>query len=515
MELVEAEQLPGASQLSLGIVIVGPRGSPGGQELGIVQQELVLPIGTFDAGLACIGAAVVLQVELPVPERQTLAGAGLEVLEELAGAAQPHARRARMVGQPPTVLQHFAGRAATAVSPAVGREQLRVRLFLLVVAPRANDQPGRQVAVVGMVPALSHVWRDDEMGKDLGAVQPLPPEAVVRQAVVLIPTQLRSHEVLQAGLHDQLGECPGEAERVGQPENGRFGLAEAFAEVVAPQQELPDQGFSTGQVTVGLDPHAAGHFPAILCDTLPDLIEEVGVILGDVAVELGLTLGEVEAGELLHQAQDATEGSGCLASDLADGPQPGHVQVGVADGDDVHAQGRSGRGQALTEGLLGRQDAVVEAIFEGLSQVQLAKCVVQGVQQARSGGVVRIQFLEIAKCYPSCGHKIAGGLVYLCDCRLAHQDRLAPNAKPTVQGQIVGGAIAPAKGQRYLLVIGVDALIGVAVYVGQRLRMDELTRITDGQDECHRRLPVGRHREGGAQDEILAQFAPASARFDH
>ena len=168
-----------------------------------------------------------------------------------------------------------------------------------------------------------------------------------------------------------------------------------------------------------------------------NLLKDVWVILGNVPVQLRLTLGKVKVGELLHQPQDAAKGAGGLAPGLADGPQPGYVQVGVSHGDDVHRQGRPCRRQALIEGPLCNLDAIVEGVSEGLAEVQLAKRVVQRVQQARAGGIVLVQFPEHAQGYAGRGDEIAGGLVNLYDFRLAHQDRFVPDAEPAVQGQDV------------------------------------------------------------------------------
>jgi len=179
-------------------------------------------------------------------------------------------------------------------------------------------------------------------------------------------------------------------------------------------------------------PHTTGYFPAALRHPCPNLLENVRVILGDVEVELRLALGEVKLRELLHQPQDTAEGARCLAPGLAGGPQPGYVYVGVSHGDDVHCHRWPCRRQALIEGLLRYCDAIVEAVPESLTEVQLAKRLIKGVQQARPGGIVLVQFFDHAQCHAGCGCKIAGGLVNLHDFRSAHQDWYVPRTHPTV-----------------------------------------------------------------------------------
>jgi len=57
-----------------------------------------------------------------------------------------------------------------------------------------------------------------EMGQNLGSVQPLPPERIKRQAVVLAPADLDGKEVFQSGFFYQLGQVPGVAKHIRQLE---------------------------------------------------------------------------------------------------------------------------------------------------------------------------------------------------------------------------------------------------------------------------------------------------------
>ena len=135
-------RLPRGATARVHPYIVRRQGRPGGQKLGVVQQELALAIGALDAGLTGVGAAVILQVELAVPHGQPFTGLCLEILEKSPGGAWAHTGRTGMIGQPPTVLQHLRGRAAAAIPPAEEGEQFTVCLFLLIIPPRADDQPG-------------------------------------------------------------------------------------------------------------------------------------------------------------------------------------------------------------------------------------------------------------------------------------------------------------------------------------------------------------------------------------
>jgi hypothetical protein len=93
-----------------------------------------------------------------------------------------------------------------------------------------------------------------------------------------------------------------------------------------------------------------------------DRLEEVRVILPNVVVELRLALGEVVVGELLHQVQHGVEGAAGLAPRLAQRPQPGDVDVGVAGADHLHVERRAGFGDALRSAPRARRHAGVEGV---------------------------------------------------------------------------------------------------------------------------------------------------------
>ncbi len=102
--------------------------------------------------------------------------------------------------------------------------------------------------------------------------------------------------------------------------------------------ELPDQALAARDVGVGLDPHAALGDKLALFDGLQDSLIEFGIVGLDHPVQVRLTLQELEFGILLHQGQLAGKGAHALALRLGQGPQPGHVDVGVAKG--VHGRRR-------------------------------------------------------------------------------------------------------------------------------------------------------------------------------
>ncbi len=109
----------------------------------------------------------------------------------------------------------------------------------------------------------------------------------------------------------------------------------------AAQEKLPGQGLRATQVTVGFHPHTADRLPTAFGYPTFNALEQFRIVLSYKIVELGLALGEVVIRELFHQAQHGVEGASRFAPGLAERPQPGHVNVSVAGGDDGYVQRRA------------------------------------------------------------------------------------------------------------------------------------------------------------------------------
>ena len=87
--------------------------------------------------------------------------------------------------------QHLPGRPATAVAEPEGHQRHRAVAVVGVVAFGVRELAGYQLRVVGV--------DRREVGEDPGAVDPLPPEGVVRHAIGLVPGDLLGEEVLGPG----------------------------------------------------------------------------------------------------------------------------------------------------------------------------------------------------------------------------------------------------------------------------------------------------------------------------
>ena len=116
---------------------------------------------------------------------------------------------------------------------------IALQFLLLEVAPRAERFGRVGHRVVGGKIRTAKFHNGAEMRQDLRAIQALPQEGIVRQAVVLTPADLDGHEIFETRLLNELRQCTGIAKDIGQPQYGTISIpAEMLAEVHAPQQEL-------------------------------------------------------------------------------------------------------------------------------------------------------------------------------------------------------------------------------------------------------------------------------------
>ena len=286
---------------------------------------------------------MILKIELAFPRFQTavVLYALVQLIKEGTRGLLPHLRQAaNALFHALGGLEHLTRRAAAAVAVAVGDQNIVVDLFILIALPRAHDGIGMQIAVVSRKEALLGILTDaerrDEMREHLGAVDALPEEGVIRDAVDLVPRELGGHEIVHAGLFHDLRQCAGIAEHIRQPQDFII-LAEFLAEEALAVQELAHERLAGGQVAVGLEPHAALDLPAALRDALLDLFVHLRIALLEEIVQNRLAGHELIAGKLVHELEHRCKGAHDLFAGLRDRPPPRHVDVRMADtgGDDV------------------------------------------------------------------------------------------------------------------------------------------------------------------------------------
>ena len=420
----------------------------------------------------------------------------------MADAGAGHAGDAP--GQPALGLQHGGGGAAAAVAVAEALQHVPGQVLVLEALPAAHDLFGVQQAVVGGVEVGAGVqvgvgvvvFGGDEVGQHLGAVDAPPAGQVVGHAVGVVPGQLGGHEPAHPALLHDLGQCAAEAEGVGQPEDVA-GAAEFPLEKALAVEELADQAFPRGHVAVGFQPHAAFRLPAALGHPGADLFIQRRAVPADKVVELGLAGEEEVFGVAVHQVVDGGKAADGLFPGLGQGPQPGHVDVGVA-----HA-GFGDRGLAAdplvklgAQVLPGGGDAAEERLAARAAQVQQRQGPVQAAGDGQGVGVAGI--LQ--------GHRLKGGLEVVVqggDLVLPHgglhpqEDILGGGVAVGVQPQLPAVAGAGAGGQVELGVVDVQPADQLAVEVGQELGVVVVPDVGGAGGHQADQVPAGGGGRGG------------------
>ena len=273
VELLQQEELPEAVELRARILA-----AQAGEELGVVQGLLAATVAALRARLRGVGAAVVLEVELPADDGPVSA-ARLERVEELLARPLRRARQALEVGHAAQCLEHLSRRASATVAVAE-HEQARAGVVVIVVLARDLQQLGHaDLAVVGVGGRI--------VGEHFAAVVALPGQGVVLGPVEAVPRQLLREEARDAGLPQDLRQLPGVAKGVRAPELA-VAAPELALEPALATEELPDERFARGQVAVGLHPAAADRHELPALHGRPQAHPELGVALLDPCVLLRL-----------------------------------------------------------------------------------------------------------------------------------------------------------------------------------------------------------------------------------
>ena len=145
--------------------------------------------------------------------------------------------------------------------------------------------------------------------------------------------------------------------------------------------ELPGHRLPARQVAVGLHPHPADRRPLSRLGGLLHPAVDLGLVLLHPGVLLGLRAGEDELGVVPGERGDVREGAGGLADRLPQRPEPGGVDVRVADRADPVRAGVCGPGQRRRQlgagGARGTGDVVevhgVQRTLQGAQDVVPAR----------------------------------------------------------------------------------------------------------------------------------------------
>ena len=347
------------------------------------------------------------------------------------------------------------------------------------------------------------------MGQDPGAVDAAPVERVVGQLVALIPADFCGNKVADSRFLKDLGQGCRVAEHVRQPEDPAI-PAELLPEEPLAVQDLPDQGLAGGQVAVRLHKGAALRFPPALRHPLPDPLVEIRRVLADVLVKLRLTGHETVFRIPVHQFQDRGKTADRLVFRHRQGPEPRHVDVGVAHTADGGLRLPWRRVERRPEQGIGLRRRAVKGLAAGLPQVQQVHRPDQGAYELP----VRL-FLRIQQ-----ARRLPGDEQIVVE--LFHHQVHRPQPGVKEQMEIlhagVGGKVNPVGtagfgtvAEPQTAVVDVKALPQHAVHIDGELRIGGVPRsfLTGPEREIQGLALAGfRNRDRGVESEVLAVAAP-------
>ena len=301
-------------------------------------------------------APVQLQVELIAPHRQP-PGQRLELGQVGPQAAVPLGCGLVLLLPEPQLLKHFCRRAAAMVANPRQPEG--------PVHPR-RPLPGQAIALHRQrIPIGAD--RGSHQGQQLGTTAAAPAKQPVGERIGGVPEELVGAEPTHASAAGHGRQTGGETKAVRQPGQGVLQLRKGGGAVVLAQLELAQQRGAADQHTIALDPGAIDRLEPTGCDRPAQAGEQLRPVLLQPGVEGRRGVGEMELAEALDQIQRSREGALGRQPGIGHRPQPGQVQVGVAQ--------------------------QVEATTQRLAAPQLGQLSLGFGQQA--GGIGRIQGFEL------------------------------------------------------------------------------------------------------------------------
>ncbi|MNC26248.1 hypothetical protein D3C75_743710 [compost metagenome] len=152
----------------------------------------------------------------------------------------------------------------------------------------------------------------------------------MRKGVGVVPVDLSGHKIVQAAFFHNLGQGGTIAEHIGQPQYLAV-PAKLLTDKLLAVKDVADQGFAGGNGAVRLQPHAALHLPPPFGDSRFNPGVQLRRVILDESIQLGLAGHKLVLGVLLHEMKNSREAADHLLTGLLHCPQPGDVNVGVAD----------------------------------------------------------------------------------------------------------------------------------------------------------------------------------------
>ena len=302
------------------------RGRSRGQQLGhfgLPQQAFEAAVVPFLIGPAGGTAAVQLQIELIAPHRQ-LPCPRLKARQVLAQAAVLLGCQGRtrpgLVLPERQLLEHLGGGTAAVIAHPRQPQGLAQAGGLL---------PLQAVALHGQRIGIGADRRGHQR-QHLTAAAAAPAEQPMRKGIGGIPGELVGAEPAHPrgpGDGRQTGAKP---EAVGQPGQGVLQLREGPATPLLTQLKLTQQRSAADQHAVGLHPRTVDGFEATRRHSRHDPRIKRRAVLLEPGVERWGRMAEMQLRVALHQRQGRAEGAFGRLPGVGYGPEPGQIEMGVA-----------------------------------------------------------------------------------------------------------------------------------------------------------------------------------------
>ncbi len=199
-------------------------------------------------------------------------------------------------------------------------------------------------------------------------------------------------EHLEAGKPHQLGQGGGVAEGVGKPDD-LWRHPELVLVVFRALDDVAHEALARGDDDVRLEPERALDLEPAGLDLHPDALEEFGIVGLEIIEQHALVVHEAVVFIFVHQREGVGHGTGHLLSGLANAPEPGHVDMGVAGGDDFRHRIGVGLGVDGIGAFAGGVEACGEPLIVPNAEIDEIE---RGLDVAEHAGATRVIGFEQA-----------------------------------------------------------------------------------------------------------------------
>ena len=199
MELMQEHALPALVDLFLRVAAAGKE-IHRGQPLRQRQLMLHMAVHLLIVRLRCVGAAMILQIKLAIPDRHVPVGPlhiFMHFPEKRTGCPCLHMRQSRRLIHGAAHHEHFPVHTAASIAITVSDQRLPAQIFVAELLPASKNGAGRHMSTVSGEPirhSPSLIRRVDKIREHLRTVDAPPPEQIIWNGVVLVPADLGGHE---------------------------------------------------------------------------------------------------------------------------------------------------------------------------------------------------------------------------------------------------------------------------------------------------------------------------------